>query len=94
MKLEDFLEIVLFVKQFDWGDFFLFRDYPNNWINDPQMLYPEVIAQTDTTIRAVDDTYIYVYTHEKNRKILNIIKDNYEIESIKTDVLENLDYPE
>ena len=38
------------------------------------------------------DTYIYIYT--PHHFIVELIKEKYEIESIKTDFLENLDYPE
>ena len=91
MELHDFLTIAIQVVQFDWGDFFLFQEIPKNWTNFQGELYPHIIAQTDTTIRAIDDTYVYVYT--PYQEIVNIIKENYEIESIKTDSLDNLDYP-
>lgn len=91
-SLEEILNAICEVKQFDWGDFFLFKDYPINWqtfgnIND----YPKLIAQTDTTVRAVDDQYIYVYT--PYQEIVEVLKENYVIESIKKDLLNNLDYP-
>lgn len=82
------------VKQFDWADFFLFKDYPQEWKTNtdlPYTEYPPLIDQTDTTIRAVDDQYIYIYTYID--EIVNIIKKNYEIESIKMSSLDNLEYP-
>lgn len=91
IDLNNLLEIIISVKQLDWGDFFLFREYPQSWINYKKEKYFNIIGQTDTTVRAVDDTYIYVYTPYK--KITNLIKENYKIESIKTDSLEKLDYP-
>ncbi len=91
MLLSDFMKIVPEVIQFDWGDFFLFQKYPIHWNDVREGPYSSIIAQTDTTIRAVDDQYIYVYTPCK--KIVEVIKEKYEIESIKTDILENLDYP-
>ncbi len=92
INIHDFLDMLKNVDQFDWGDFFLFEEYPKNWDNPKGELYPYVIAQTDTTVRAVDDGYIYIYTPYKS--LVNIIKENYEIESVKVDELENLDYPE
>jgi hypothetical protein len=92
VSMEDFLKILYDIKQFDWGDFFLFKEYPQNWKNtNEEIYYPNLINQTDTTIRAVDNQYIYIYTPDK--EIFNVIKENYRIESIKTDFLENLDYP-
>src|SRR5580658_491478 len=31
MKIEDLLGEICDVKQFDWGDFFLFKQYPESW---------------------------------------------------------------
>ena len=92
IEMDEFLKIVVLVKQFDWGNFFLFKNYPEKWKNTPQMSYPELIIQTDTTVRAIDDGYIYIYT--PNICIINTIKANYEIETFKSNSLEKLDYPE
>ena len=40
----------------------------------------------------MDDQYIYVYT--PYQEIVSLIKENYKIESINTDFLEHLEYPE
>ena len=59
IKIEELMSLLFEVVQFDWGDFFLFKEFPKNW-NDPEGEdYPYVIAQTDTTIRTVDDGYFY-----------------------------------
>ena len=92
LKLEDVLLELPKILQFDWGDFLFFKEYPKNWSNPKGEPYPYIISQTNTTIRAIDDQYIYVYTPYE--KIVNLIKKNYEIESINTDYLENLDYPD
>ena len=92
MNVHDLLDMLLKVDQFDWGDFYLFAEYPENWDNPKGELYPYVIAQADTTVRAVDDGYIYIYTPYSS--IVNAIQENYKIESITIDNLENLDYPE
>jgi hypothetical protein len=80
------------VVQFDWADFFLFKNFPTHWDNLHKQPYPYVIKQTDTTIRAVDDQYIYIYT--PCNEIVDQIKSNYEIESIRKAQLNELDYPE
>lgn len=77
------------VVQFDWGDFFLFKNFPNQW--DNKKSYPKLVLESDTTIRAVDDTYIYIYTQHK--EILNALSQSYPIESISFDFIENLEFP-
>ena len=91
LEIKDLLEIIFEIAQFDWGDFFLFKEYPKKWDNSKNVSYPDVIKQTDTTIRAIDDTYIYVYT--PYQEIVDILKKNYEIESLMTDSIDKLDYP-
>lgn len=79
-------------KWFDFGDFFLFKEYPKNWDWGENELYPFVVKQADTTIRLFDNQYIYVFTHYQ--EIVDLLVRAYTIESIKTDIPENLDYPE
>ena len=63
LNIKDIESDINKVKQFDWGDFFLFSNYPSSW-QPPQgvIYYPDLVSMTDTTIRAVDDQYLYVYT--------------------------------
>src|ERR1700722_16390709 len=61
-KFDEILQLLCDIKQLDWGDFFLFKEYPQNWTNSKEELYPFVVSQSDTTIRAVDNQYIYIYT--------------------------------
>lgn len=95
-KVGEVLEIAFLLKnmcnviQFEWGDFFLFIDYPFNWKSE-NLDYPDLIKQTDSTVRAVDNQYMYVYT--PYQKVIDSLKMNYKIESVKSDKLENLDYP-
>lgn len=92
LKIEQILLILLDVKQFDWADFFLFKNFPSVWENDEEIPdYPKLISLADLTIRAVDDQYIYIYTQEL--KIIDQLKQYYNIESIKEGVLENLEHP-
>lgn len=91
IKLEDLLSVIS-KADFEWGDFFLFKDYPLKWKNIEGMLYPEVISQTDTTVRAIDGQYIYVYT--PYQEIVEALGKAYMVESIKANILEKLEYPE
>ncbi len=92
IELDDFLNIVCNVQQFDFGDFFLFKEYPATWDNPEITTYPYLIAQTDTTVRAIDDQYVYIYTPFKT--IADGLElTNYKIESIKTNFLDQLEYP-
>jgi len=91
IPINEFLKQVIFVEQFDWGDFFLFSAVPNSWQELEKKSYPELIALTETTLRAVDDTYIYMYTPYD--EVVQLIKENYTIEEIKKGKLEDLDYP-
>lgn len=91
LELEEILNVLKKVNQFDWGDFFLFCQKPMNWDNPNDYNYPKLISQTDTTVRAVDDQYIYIYT--SHQKVVNLIKEKYTIENVKTGSLDELDYP-
>jgi len=88
---DEFLKNILSVKQFDWADFFLFNDFPVFWQTLAGKTYAEIISLTSTTIRAVDDTYIYIYTPSDT--LVKLIKDNYLVEEIKKGMLVDLDYP-
>lgn len=91
MDLHDFLRVLPDVKQFEWGDFFLFKEYPKGWDHPEKCDYTYLLPQSNTVVRAIDNQYIYIYTPIDS--IVQIIKKNYQIESFKFDVLENLDYP-
>ena len=90
ISIDEFLEKVVDVIQFDWGDFFLFLDYPKNW-EFVDRSYSKQIEQTDMTVRAIDDQYLYIYTPSQD--VLGLLKEYYTIESLKSDLLENLDFP-
>jgi hypothetical protein len=92
LKLNDFLNVVCDVRQFEWGDFFLFKEYPQDWVDATTGdYYPPIIEKTDTTVRAIDNQYIYIYT--PHQSIADVVLDKYEIESIKTSPLNALDFP-
>ncbi len=92
--LKDLLEILDQVILFDWADFFLFEEPPSQWRGEEDILYPPLVAETDTIIRAVDNTYIYVYTPYQTIVDKLVHDVNVDIESIVTDNLENLSFPE
>jgi len=91
-EIENLLELINKIDHPEWADFFLFKEYPRDWENPEDELYPYLIVQSDTTLRAVDDQYLYIYTQSK--QLVDAIKSKYEIESEKMDLLENLDFPE
>jgi hypothetical protein len=88
--LEDIITDIEKVVQFDWGDFFLFKEVPQLWKSEEKS-YDKLIPKTGTTVRAVDDTYIYVYTPYCD--IVEALKQSYDIEEIKSGSLDLLDYP-
>lgn len=91
IHIDEFLKRVGTVKQFDWGDFFLFNFFPSNWKTFKNKSYPEIISLTETTVRAIDDSYIYIYT--PYNEVVQLIKSHYPVEEIKEGNLESLDYP-
>lgn len=48
------------VGQFDWGTFFFFRETTQTDI--ARSSFQSLFLQADITVRAVDDTYFYVYS--------------------------------
>lgn len=96
MKISEILPHFATVVQFDWGDFFLSKNYPFFWEETPFELirklgYPELISKADLTIRAVDDQYMYLYTRDES--LVRTVADAYVTESIKYASLENYVHP-
>lgn len=91
IKFNEIFDLIYNVNQFEWGDFFLFKEYPQNWSNPKGTMYPSLIAQSDTTVRAVDNQYFYIYT--PYREIVEVLKNNYVLESVEIGPLDILDYP-
>ena len=89
--LNEFLKKLSHIIQFDWGDFYLFEEYPSHWLNTNREYYYNRMGLTYTTIRAVDGQYIYVYT--RKQEIVELITSNYITESVKTNFLNRLEYP-
>jgi hypothetical protein len=92
LSMDELMKELLPVEQIVWGNFFLFKEFPETWTDQKKLDYPIVIAKTDTTIRAVDGQYIYVYT--TYQELVDLLKANYIIESITQGSLSALPYPE
>lgn len=90
--IKDLMEKFFDVSHVEWGDFFLFKEYPKEWENLEDEEYPNAISLTDVTLRAVDNQYMYIYT--RSERVVEALKSQYTIESVKNDLLENLDYPD
>ncbi|MBA4155757.1 hypothetical protein [Flavobacterium sp.] len=96
IELNEVLPKFKTVIQFDWADFFLYKNYPSGWESFKErstrnLDYYELIQETDVTVRAVDDQYMYVYTKDEN--VVKVISDNYFTESIKFAPIENYIFP-
>lgn len=91
IRIKDFASTLQDIECFEWGSFYLFEDYPDKWDDPDHSFYPYVVEQTDSTIRAVDGSYAILYTPYDS--VVEIIKKNYAVSEIKTDHLENLEYP-
>mgnify|MGYP003394012338 CR=1 FL=1 len=92
LPLSRFLDYLPQVTQFDWGNFYLFKD-PISDCNEILAVDDyEKIRLSETTIRAVDYAYIYVYTPYK--EVAERVKAcGFKIDSIKEGELTSLDYP-
>lgn len=81
LSLDEFMKRVSLVTQFDWGDFFLFNHDPSCESYSDKG-FEEIIPCTETTVKAVDDTYLYVYTSKP--EIISAIQDKYSFKSMQT----------
>lgn len=90
-RIKDLLNIMEDVKHFEWGDFYFFDKFPSEWDHTIECDYPYLIKQSETVVRLIDDQYIYLYTTEDS--VIEVIKNEYSIESLKTDFLDKLDFP-
>lgn len=91
VEISVFLERIQLVDQFDWGDFFLLSSFPENLEVFEGTSYEDAISLTETTVRAVDDSYIYIYT--PYYEVVELIEEKFQIEKIKKGTLDTLEYP-
>lgn len=92
LVLDEAIPMLLSVNHFEWGDFFLFKNNPMIWEESENSKYPDLIAQTDITVRAVDGQYIYIYS--PNDGFIEDLKDKYHIELFEKGFLDDFEYPE
>lgn len=91
LELERFTERLNDVAQFDWGDFLLTRTESDLCGLQPAK-YEDILPRTVAVIRAVDDTYFYVYT--RDMKVARAILDAYP-EAISSErKMSSLEFPE
>lgn len=63
MTVSDFLHEVEHVRQFDWGDFYLLSAaQAARGFTYIKRGYSSLIPVSEYLVRAVDDTYVYVFT--------------------------------
>lgn len=90
IEVDILLEAIKHVVQLDWGDFFFIDNKKD--IADLKKSYPDIIISTKFTVRAVDDTYFYLYT--QNKYLVDGIKLKYNNCEIEHKSLQEYIYPE
>lgn len=65
-SFQEIREILKDVTAFDWADFYLFKEYPSDWIPEFNWDSTSMATFSDGLVRAVDSGYIYVYTTDIN----------------------------
>lgn len=90
VELKDVIYLIRNAVQFDWGNFLLFAEI--GFVPDKAQYYPEFIAKTTVTLRAVDDSDMYVYT--QSEKLVKEIKARYKGVSVSKGELDSFVYPE
>lgn len=78
-SIDAFLDMLLKIEQFEWGDFYFFSEFPSKWSNPEKTPYFYVITQSNITVRAVDNQYMYIYTLHSD--LIVILEKKYLIES-------------
>ena len=85
MGIDDFLRLVKLVKQFDWADFYLLSDEQvASGFTYSRRAYQDLIPQSEFLVRAVDDTYVYVFSTRE-------VADSLEATGITWDSIERED---
>ena len=79
------------VVQFDWGDFFLLghKEEAVQWL--PGAPYDDSVRKALVTIRAVDDTYFYIYT--RNKDLVDVLVKNYPQAEVWKGPIKGLEFP-
>jgi len=80
------------VTQFDWGDFFLIEGSDALATCGPNSGYREILPRTLAAVRAVDDTYFYVYTPDS--KAAAAVRRTYPDAKHSMRVMDALEFPD
>jgi hypothetical protein len=78
------------VVQFDWADFY-FVGNREDLCGAQEAQYEEVVPRTVATVRAIDDTYYYVYTRDRN--VVDRLRSEYPQARHRESTVAELDFP-
>jgi hypothetical protein len=90
--IEELISTLDNIAQVDWGDFFLTKDKNQASLICKEESYPESLSKCSVLVRAVDDTYFYVYG--KQVKLKAVLEEAFPGSVSKYGSPETLDYPE
>jgi hypothetical protein len=90
VEIREIIELINEAVQFDWCNFLLFDNC--GFIPEENQEYPEFIAKTVLTVRAIDDTELHVYT--RSNRLVAEIKAKYEKVEVTEGELESFHYAE
>jgi hypothetical protein len=91
LEIGEFVNRASLVTQFDWGDFHLANqrgDLAGLEVTTP---YEEVLPRTFASVRAVDDTYFYVYT--RSNAAMEAVTRAYPAARVHAGCIQDLDFP-
>jgi hypothetical protein len=91
LSLQAVLDSAESVVQFDWGDFFLFQNKEQALQVLPGEPYSDSVCKALVTVRAVDDTYFYVYT--RSQDLVEAILEKYSEAEVWKSPLKKLEFP-
>lgn len=90
-SLDEFRALVVDVQQFDWGDFYLLNHADALSEIESAAAYAVLIPRAVATVRAVDDTYIYVYARDS--RVADEVVSKFPGCTRRTANLEDLTFP-
>ena len=91
-SLDEFIRNAEVVTQFDWADFYLVREHDQLAGLGPMSPYPDLLAQALAIVRAVDDTYFYVYVRDETAADAVIAAYPHSLR--KRGTIEDLEFPD
>lgn len=90
VELNNIIELISKAVQFDWCNFLLFKD--GGYIPDEKQSYAELISKTTATVRAVDDSDLYLYTQDES--LVTELKSRYNTVTVNSGQLGTFVFPE